>query len=65
MITDILNGTILFLAIGVLTIFCMSPSQPTTPELTFVDYSNCEKMVERPPQKTVWGDIGQGYDCLD
>jgi len=71
MISDILNGTILFFVIGIFTILCFSQPGSIEPqqELTaFVDYDlipNCKNLVERPPQKWNGLDIGQGYDCED
>ena len=68
MISKILNGIILFFVIGIGTFYVIgqfTSTDETVEQTTFVDYSNCKNLVERPPQKTVWGDVGQGYDCLD
>lgn len=67
MISDILNGIILFFVIGIFTILCFSQPRSIEPQqelTTFVDY-NCKNWVERPPQQWNGLDIGQGYDCSD
>jgi len=73
MVSNILNGIILFFVIGVGSIFLFHQhtisiviisSDSIAKQAVFVDYTQCKK-VERPPQKYNGLDIGQGYDCMD